>query len=614
MCGILGCLPAVDEPAFKRALNLLAHRGPDGEGVWKDADSRVMLGHRRLAILDTSAAAAQPFHYQHVVITFNGCIYNYLELKKELEQKGHRFTTTSDTEVLAASYLEWGTDCVHHFNGMWAFGIWDQKEQSLFLSRDRFGEKPLYYTQLADNTFCFASEMKALAPLMDRFEPADDFNWLVENYMDYEATDRCLIKGIERLQPGYSLICKDGRLNYINYWYTLQNIRETPDKYEDQVAQFRELLDDAIKLRLRSDVPLGCSLSGGLDSSVVTALADANFQAGRDKFRPTAFTATFEGSVVDELKYAKILTGERGMQQQIVAVDAEAALAKLADDIWYLEDVYRNPPSPMMRLYEGYRKQKTYVSLEGHGPDELFSGYGNFVMLAMLDAGLDLKQLEEITAVYEGMIPEDNGMVKRKKGGLLGYLRTQLWYKGQKAGQTWEGDSQKAVLEEKLGVFNAGLYRLFHQQSFPTLMRNYDRYAMHAGVEVRMPFTDHRLVSFCFGLPWQSKIGHGYSKRILRDATRDVLPDSIVNRKSKVGFQTPTVEWFKGPWKTYLEDMLNSSDFRQTAGSGQVLSQFQALMKNNKATVDDADQFWLKISPYLWRQHFLKPLQKEVRK
>lgn len=612
MCGILGRFPALDDQPLRRVLTLLEHRGPDGTNTWHHPEAILSLGHTRLSIIDLSHDADQPFMYaDRYYIVYNGELYNYLEVKDELEKLGHRFKTTSDTEVVIAAYAQWGAACLRKFNGMWAIAIWDEQEQELFLSRDRYGEKPLFYTQQGGR-FTFASEMKALLPLMDRVAVAENFQWLVSHTLDYEATEHCLIEDIKRFPAGHYGVYKNGEVKLTRYWNTLDEIRPLAGNYNDHVAEFSEILADSVRLRLRSDVKLGVSLSGGLDSSTVLYKVMEQISAENGVQKPGVFTAIFPGTKLDEQQYADQLADEYSLKKHHVNVDAKKALTDLEDDIFYLEEIYRNAPSPMMQLYNSFRKNDTYVSLDGHGPDELFSGYDNFIFLALLDAGFDAKKWEEIFDIYRGMYPEKNGQHATRKLGWMSVMKTWAWY--QKTKGKFNTDQAKndwivyRNLLSKMGYLNEGLYRIFHYGSFPTLLRNYDRFAMRSGVEVRMPFTDHRLVNFCFSLPWQEKLGGGYTKRIMRDSLKNGLQENFAKRSYKIGFQSPLKDWLKKDWKDAFEGLQHDKTFLESdlVDATKTTKLWQNFLSKPDATLEDANKIWLQLAPYFWEQYFLK--------
>lgn len=606
MCGILGAIPSIERNRFQSALDRLAHRGPDGEGIWQHPDNRIMLGHRRLAIIDLKPEAAQPMRFGKLTLTFNGEIYNYRELKHELEALGHSFSTESDTEVLLPAYHQWGPRCLDKLRGMWAFAIWNEADQSLFLARDRFGEKPLFYTQTHGH-LTFASEMKVLMALRDDWQPSAKFKKLTTQYDRYESSEDTLVAGIKRFPAGYYGVYKNGELKLTRYWDTLEHIVNTHSTFEEQTEHYRELFAQSVELTLRADVPVGAAISGGLDSSAVLGAA-CQFH-GKDRLS-SAFTATFAGSRVDESAFARQLATNKGLPLHEIPLDAQTALDSLPSDLYYFEEIYRTPPSPMMALYKQYRQQQVLVSVDGHGPDEMFSGYGNFMLLALIDAGVSPSKWKDILNTYEQVQP-DRGIVKARKAGNHQYLLMQAHrLKEQLLDEKLPQAVHDAQLHQeairRMGYYNYALYRLFHYTIFPTLLRNYDRFSMRSGVEIRMPFLSPELVAYSFSIPWQSKIRGGYSKAILREAVRPWLPQSIVERKDKIGFQAPLADWMRGPWKTFLQDTLASNGFNNCnlLDSVSAKDKLTKVFDNDNATNEMAEEAWLAISPYLWQEHF----------
>lgn len=303
MCGILGVIPTIDHNRFQSALDRLTHRGPDGEGIWQHPLGNITLGHRRLAIIDLKPEAAQPMSLGNLTITFNGEIYNYRELRLELEGLGFHFRTGSDTEVLLAAYRQWKEHCLDKLKGMWAFAIWNEDDKTLFLARDRFGEKPLFYSQ-KNNQFVFGSEMKALMALGEGWMPSENFKKLAKQYDRYESSCDTLVEGISRFPAGHYGVYKDGQLRLTQYWDTLSHLVNPSTSFYAQTEQYRHLFEKSIALTLRADVPVGAAISGGLDSSSVLGAA-CQF-TGKDRLS-MAFTATFAGSRIDESEYARQL-------------------------------------------------------------------------------------------------------------------------------------------------------------------------------------------------------------------------------------------------------------------------------------------------------------------
>ncbi|MFZ0928850.1 MAG: asparagine synthase (glutamine-hydrolyzing), partial [Syntrophobacteraceae bacterium] len=378
MCGIFGFRGKIEQELGLKCLRTLAHRGPDGEGIYQT--DGIFLGHRRLAILDLSERGKQPMSYAEgrYWITFNGEIYNFVELKKDLAAKGYRFKSESDTELVLAAYVEWGEKCLDKFNGMWAFAIWDGEKKELFLSRDRFGKKPLFYSFI-NGDFVFASEMKAIAPLLERIEPNTDIILDSSCMFRYESTDKCLIKGIKRFPGGNYGRLKDGKLGLVEYWNTLDNIVDVPSTYEEQTERVRELFLDACMIRMRSDVPIGTALSGGLDSSAVfCALNHLSANQSGDRVARDwqhAFCASFPGTPLDEVEWAKKVAAHCGAKIDIIEIDPIKYLESFLDHTYLFEELYIVPHIPFVATYKEMRNHGVVVTIDGHGSDELFGGY-----------------------------------------------------------------------------------------------------------------------------------------------------------------------------------------------------------------------------------------------
>jgi asparagine synthase (glutamine-hydrolysing) len=620
MCGILGAIHCPEPRVFERGLNAIAHRGPDGFGVWQSDDNLITLGHRRLAILDLSEKGKQPMHFRNYAITFNGEIYNFLEIRKELKAKGYQFTTESDTEIVLAAFTEWKEACLHKFNGMWAIAIWDKEKKELFLSRDRFGKKPLFYSFIGAQ-FIFASEMKAIFPFLPSVKPSVDFEWCKNNVFAYEATDKCLIEGIKRFPAGHFAYLSQGQkvLAPKRFWNTMDHLTDVPTSYDSQVEKFRELFMDACRLRMRSDVPIGTALSGGLDSSA-TICAMAHIASTNPEMRITkdwqhAFVATFPGTFLDESMYAQKVVDRIGIQAAFLPIEPAKGIDKLFRYQYLFEELYITSPIPMMDLYGSVRKNGVVVTIDGHGADELFCGYGKDIYKAFADCGANVFQAKEILKTYEGLRNIDHIQVTREHPTLNQYWEymRNLHSGGVNVVKYYIKSMIGLIKSEKpskgqLGDFNTFLFQLFHQTVLPTLLRNYDRYAMANGVEIRMPFMDHRLVSYCFSLPWQSKIRKGFTKTIVRDALKDIMPEEVVWRKSKIGFNTPIVDWIKGEWKEFLLDEIGSADYRNCTLIDTFTAEKNVLkvMKDPKATFSDGERAWIGLMPYFWEKAMIK--------
>jgi asparagine synthase (glutamine-hydrolysing) len=614
VCGILGQVGASDRSRnFQRALDRLAHRGPDGGCVVEFRSGiPVLLGHRRLAIVDLSDGGRQPMQRGHLTIVFNGEVFNHLELRRELEATGETFISSSDTEVLLAAYEVWGASCLHRLNGMWAFAIWNEQNQTLFLARDRFGEKPLFYS-FQPGRFLFGSEMKALTPLMDQVRPSDSFQRCADNQFGYESTADCLIEDIHRLPAGCSALLTPAdvtnrTLAVCRYWNTIDQLIDVPQTYEDQVDQFRELFFDACRIRMRADVPIGTALSGGLDSASVACAMHA--VAGTDSaVAPrwqSAFVATFPGSVLDERHFAEAVIDKTGIVGNYLPVDPVGGLERLERYLYLFEEIYISNPVPFMDIYRLVSDGGVKVTLDGHGGDELLSGYGGFLQ-AMNDAFPNLGYLQHIMTCFTGQTPDFRRVLQQLAElhhggrGLLKFLISTLFSR-----------TAENLQSGRMGYLNRELYRCFHDSILPTLLRNYDRYSMASGVEIRMPFLDYRIVKFCFSLPWQSKVprSSNYTKAILRDAMGSLLPDKIRFRSSKVGFTSPIIDWMRGPWRQFLFDHIASQAFRTCSliQDPESLTIRLSALLDNVADVPQhrAESIWGELTPYFWEQFFLK--------
>jgi asparagine synthase (glutamine-hydrolysing) len=612
MCGIIGAIGKFDKSQVEKGLTAIAHRGPDGVSLWEDSPSHVVLGHRRLAILDLSPSGKQPMTDDNLTITYNGEIYNYKELRSELEGHGHLFNSKSDTEVILKAFRQWGHRCLEKMNGMWAFAIWNATARTLFLARDRFGVKPLLYA-FTSNGFIFSSEMKAIAPLLNNIEISADFNWCRDNIYNYETTDKTLIQDIKRFPAGHFAYFSSQHptLKVTRYWDTLSQIEPVEVAYEKQVEKFRELFFDACKIRMRSDVKIGTALSGGLDSSSVAAAMhyigthDNSEKVSADW--QNAFVATFTGTALDEKEYAEAMVRSLNLKGHFFEIDPSKSLKDLDDHLWFFEELFLTSPSPMIEIYKGIKSHGVSVSLDGHGADELLSGYGNMLFHTIKDEPFNFKNMKEIVSTYRQLRHTDKSTFTLLIDGFEG-RKNMLKFYLQKVFSFLRDEDP---LIEKLGYFNATLYKEFHYYILPTLLRNYDRYSMAAGVEVRMPFMDYRLVSYCFSIPWQSKVKGGFTKSILRDAMQPYLPERIAKRKSKIGFGTPFTNWFSGPWKEFVLSLPNDTSFKNaiTINHLEVSKAIDGFYKKPNPSFEDGNQVWEKLMPYLWEQAFFNKLK-----
>ena len=640
MCGILGTLPCdKNKNRFRKALDTLTHRGPDDSGVWSD-DKSITLGHRRLSILDLSKDGHQPMHYANgrYTIIYNGEIYNFIEIKNELLKKGYNFRSTSDTEVIIAAYIEWRENCLLKFNGMWALAIWDSANKELFISRDRFGKKPFFYS-IIGNRFVFASEMKAILPYLNRIEYSKRINYMFEHICDYEATDECVFEGIKRFPAGYWGLYKDGKLIKRRYWDTLEHIEEVPKSYNEQVEKFRELFIDACKIRMRSDVAIGTALSGGLDSSaVISVMSHISKNIGGERISKDwqhAFVATFPGTPLDESFYARKVVDHINIKATFKEIDPLKSWDKIEDYLYLMEDPYNTSPIPMIELYKAMRNNGVVVTIDGHGADELFSGYGH-ILTALSDCGYNIFKIRNVLTAQRDMTLAKGKQFPKYDHWLKSYLKQIIknikkgirnpWknlINGKKTFEQERYDYFSRMLNEEyekksafnnLDELNKNLYIIFHKTILPTLLRNYDRYSMINGVEIRMPFMDHRIVSYCFSLPWTSKVRNTYNKKLIRDAVQSFMPEEVAYRKAKIGFSTPIVDWMKKELKDYFIDEINSISFQNCTiiKPKEVKKDILNVINNDNVAFSEGHQAWSNFIPYLWEKSVIKRIKNKI--
>lgn len=560
MCGIAGIVnlrgQAVDPAEISRLTNLVAHRGPFGAGVWFSEDRHLALGHRRLAIIDPGASGYQPMvsaDGRHVIV-YNGEIYNFLELRRELEAQGASFRSQSDTEVILAAWQAWREGMLTRFNGMWALAIFDTATGELFLARDRFGIKPLLYA-LAPDRFVFASEQRALvrSGLIDVSLDVDVARRLMFDPFGIEASERTLCRQVRRLQAGHCMWLRQDKLEVRRWWRTLEHLPAIPGTEAERVARFRELFQDAVALRMRSDVPIGTCLSGGFDSSAVICTMAAHEQVGMGPRDSTswrhAFVAAFPGASNDERPMAEEAAAWANVVPTVLEIGKDDALSELDRILDDNDDVYIGLPSAPWLIYRELRRANVTVSLDGHGADELMGAY--------LQEGQS--PAFWIRNVIAGLA-SSSAPVKRGADLLRALLIRRKGHYFLKGGMrdippalALVGDDD--VLPSDWGSLNRRLYRMFHSTTLPTILRNFDRLSMAHGIEVRMPFMDWRLVTYTMALPEASKSSGGYTKVIAREAMTNLMPESIRMGRRKVGFNSPMPEWLNGPlaeWTTSL--------------------------------------------------------------
>lgn len=566
MCGIAGILQ-LDPNVFhqehlKKMTDALSHRGPDGEGFWQNSLHNILFGHRRLAIIDLSDAAAQPFNYlDRYTVLHNGEIYNYIELREELKKHGYYFRTQSDTEVLAAAYDYWQEECLEQFDGMFAFTIWDEKEKEFFAARDRFGEKPFYYIYDENNkTFLFASEIKAFwsIGLGKTFNRKMLFNFLTIGYTDNPLQpDETFYDEVKKL-PAASFLKIKLQSNILieveKYWDLDAEEQEKKILDENAVEKFAELFTISIKRRLRSDVPLGTSLSGGLDSSSIAATI-AKLQTL--SLRLQTFSAIFPGFEKNEEKYIDEVAGHLSLRSFKTIVRDEEIPLLFQKIVQQQDEPFGSAGTlPQYKVFALAKENNVKVLLDGQGADEILAGYHKYYKWywqelfrkRKLMSGGELKKARELGItekfgfrnVVASLFP-DFASVFLERQYLLHALKQEDLSKEFVHLQSKEAYYTTPTIFTLNGVlyFNTCMHGL------EELLRYADRNSMVHGREVRLPFLNHELVEFLFTLPSRYKMRDGRTKWTLRKAMEKKLPDSIVWRQDKIGLEPPQLAWMQ---------------------------------------------------------------------
>lgn len=563
MCGIAGIVSnntsLITADRIKKMTDALAHRGPDGEGQWLNPAHTTALGNRRLSIIDLSSAGSQPMHYlDRYTIVHNGEIYNYIELRDELSKKGYSFFSKTDTEVIVASYDCWGEECVDHFDGMFAFAMWDEKEKELFAARDRFGEKPFFYF-LDKSQFVFASEMKAIwaAGIERKVNLKLLFNYLTIGYVDNpNIPEETFFENIHKLPPASLLkfSIPNFQLSISNYWDIEIEKENKTITDEEAIEQFNFLFQQSVKRRLRSDVQVGTSLSGGLDSSSIVATVRQFITPDKEL---SSFSSVFPNFEKDESAFAKLAADKFQLQHFIISPDAVSLQNDLEKLFYYQEEPFSSASIyAQYKVYELAKQQGIKVLLDGQGADETLAGYHKYYKWYWqeLFKKRKLSSSGELTAAKELGITERFGWKNRiaalfpefatiflEKRFLLNALRHEDLTKDFVTLQSKEA----YYITPEIFSLNGVLYFNTCMHGLEELLRYADRNSMAHGREVRLPFLNHELVEFVFSLPSIFKIREGWTKWLLRKASEKQLPSAITWRKDKTGFEPPQQQWMQ---------------------------------------------------------------------
>ena len=615
MCGIAGIVDfdsAVDPEQVREMLRSIHHRGPDDSGL--HSEPGIAIGACRLAILDLSAAGHQPmsdesgrYHLVH-----NGEIYNYRELRTELESLGHHFRSGTDTEVVLNAFRQWGEQSVERFNGMWAFAIWDSERRSLFCSRDRFGIKPFYFRQ-DGSRFIFGSELREFSVALGRPRPNLA---IVRDFLEFGALDHVsetFFEGIEKLRAGTSGTFDATGFRTRRYW----ELRPGRTSLEDPVESVRETLVDALRLHLRSDVPIGTCLSGGLDSSAIACGVDRVLGASgagpeHDGPRQKTFTAYFDRPGYDERRYAELVVEQIGAEPHWITFTGERMIEELPLIVAAQEEPFGSASIvAQWFVMKAAREAGVTVMLDGQGGDEIFGGYltafgprfadlvlsGRLREFAREAAGFKRVQgasnAAVATALVRGALPQSVvDRVRGRRSGAAGLVHPDLRPLGRP-----ESNGHN-VMPTRL---QRHLEDLLLRRQLPELLRYEDRNSMAHSIEARVPMLDHRLVELLFSLDARTLIEDGRTKVLLRRAFADILPPAIRDRDDKIGFAAPQAWWLRGPLGELAASVFASPSFR-ARGFVDADAAAMRLERHRRGDVAAGFEVWRALVVELWAQ------------
>ncbi|MGI8733623.1 MAG: asparagine synthase (glutamine-hydrolyzing) [Pyrinomonadaceae bacterium] len=631
MCGINGIAFSsrsrriIDVAVLKRMRDVITHRGPDDDGIF--IDGRIGLGHRRLSIVDV-AAGHQPMTNEDgsLHITYNGEIYNHGDFRADLEAKGHVYSTHCDTETILHLYEEHGAGCVDHLRGMFAFAIWDRRQQKLFIARDRLGVKPLYYVHTEDGSLYFGSEIKALLEAA-AIRPKLNYHALPDYLANHgTSNDETLFAGVKRLSPGHTLTWNDGSLVIKQYWdvsFTDEGSEEGRSD-DELIAEWSELFRESVRLRLMADVPLGMFLSGGIDSSAIAAvmsdLVDEPIKT---------FSVAFAEREANELAYARLVAERFKTDHHEVVVSPREFFAALPRMVWHEDEPLAHPSSVALYFVSRLAADHVKVVLTGEGSDELLGGYERYyktiynlalgrryqglmptVLRQALDERIralpvnskirhkltrtflclpsDIENLyfDNFAVVTRGMQQELLTDETKERIGVIDPYRQMRSY--------FEGSDAQSLL-------NRMLYTDIKSYLHELLMKQ-DQMSMAASIESRVPFLDHKLVEFTSRLPERLKVRNSWTtKYVLRRAMKGVLPEPILARK-KMGFPVPVGKWFRGEFAHVIDEYVLGE---RAAARGIFNPEFvRSLVARHQAGENHSERLWALVNFEMWQRRF----------
>ncbi|MCK9417951.1 MAG: asparagine synthase (glutamine-hydrolyzing) [Nitrospirae bacterium] len=623
MCGICGIYhlneKPVDRDLLTRMMNIIRHRGPDGDGSF--VAQGIGLGHRRLSIIDL-AGGSQPISNEDdsLQVIFNGEIYNFIELREELLAKGHTFKTRTDTEVIVHGYEEWGPDCVKRFNGIFAFALWDGKLKRLFMARDHLGVKPLYYTVI-NNTLLFASEIKSILQ-ENKFERAVDIKSLGELFtFRYVPSPNTLFKGIQKLPPGHFMIAGPNGLKIERYWNWTPRIRQSYRENE-LIEEYQSLLEDTVKIQMRSDVPVGLFLSSGLDSGVLLALMSKMVS------QPIhTFTIGFEdGEKTNETTDARDMAARFGADHSEMIVTSKDYEKYYERYLWDLEEPVGNESAAAFYFVSLIAGKKVKVALTGQGADEPWAGYHRYIgvklsgVYSKLPSFLTDRLLKKIVLSLPRNERLKRGVTALSEKDILtrfskiysfysAEMKSELfqdWVKEEIRANAYEAKDALRRLQSDVASLDPLTQMLYidTRANLPDdLLMVGDKTSMANSLEARVPFLDYRMVEFIESLPPQLKLKGFQGKYLHKKALAKWLPPSIVHRKKK-GFANPVDKWLRGKMRRYIDESLLSNDSAVSKYFNKAYIENLVRLHESKQE-DYMRQIYLLISFELWHKKFI---------
>jgi asparagine synthase (glutamine-hydrolysing) len=608
MCGICGIysssnITANDENVVREMMTLLEHRGPDGDGFWSSKGGAI-LGHRRLAIIDLLGGYQPQFNEtRDIGVIVNGEIYNYRELRRELESFGHAFRTASDTEVAVHGYEQWGDDFVSRLRGMFAIALWDESRRRMLLIRDRFGVKPLYYATPDNDHLIFASEIKALFAhpgLKRSLNHARLAEYLMFRSVIGKET---LFADVYELPPGTLLILENGRRTERRYW-SPQSDSTSRANGTNVIEQGRELLRDSINARLVSDVPLGTITSGGLDSSLVSAIAAEFTDHPID-----TFCVGFSDHKYDERPFARIVSRQIKSEHHEIEVTPDQIDDEIDRLTWAHDEPLTHPNSVPMHLIFRAAKEEADVTvlLSGEGADEVFGGYEWYRVAVQRDK---LKRRIPGLSKLAFAAPPVSKLSTLKKVLHPDYLTTANAFSSSRLvsnllpGVDALSDERKALWPDKSDLTANGLFAYDQQTYLLPLLQRQDRMSMAAGLEAREPFLDHKLAEWANSLSADAKLVGGVRKALLKSLASPWLPSEIINRR-KVGFEMPLGDWLRpgGPLSNRVAALKSRESFAAQVTQRDVMDKL--ITEHNSGIANHADILWTLLALDAWTSVFL---------